>query len=154
MKYNLEWYVLNYCPDYRGGCEEKFKHYPYSSGDIKPFNVFNNWVFRDEAIKLAKEYKKGEIKSWNWVEDFPQNKSLFEQFKYALMRALSCEEHGRFEYEILVSPWHDYKDLEQFEKEHQLIDCYQQVLPNADQFAKYVLTKVNGGDKNDKNGKV
>lgn len=118
----LEWYVLN----------RDFKE-----NKIAPFNVFNNWVFRDEAIKLAKNYyNRKNLGSWEWCEDYPKDKNAYEQFKYCLMRELKSEEWSRCEYEIVVS------DL--FGHVEEKVDCYEQVKPNEDIFAKYVLLKVNG----------
>lgn len=159
----LEWYVLNDCGDYRGGCEEKFKEYPYASGDIKPWNVFRNWVFKDEAIKLAKDYYKGKFtletlkkdnieypydyKTNTWGEPYvnPEVEALkndYEAFRYKLLRLLQWQEWSRCEYEILVCPLIVRDD--KYEDKLQKIDCYEQVLPNADIFAKYVLMEVNG----------
>lgn len=81
------------------------------------------------------------------------------------------EEWSRCEYEICVADWpptflnkegkrisvyhgQDHEPIDEVKMDK--IDCYSQVLPNADIFAKYVLLTVNGtldqeneGDQND-----
>lgn len=84
-------------------------------------------------------------------------KDDFEAFKYQLMRELLYQEHGRTEYEICVADWppvyrnkegkyisvyagQEHEPIESVDMDK--IDCYQQVLPNADIFANYVLSIV------------
>jgi len=156
---NLEWYVLN---GTRMRSEtEKFNKYPYSfrETNIRPWNVFNNWKFREQAIKLAGDYYNKEIEDRTWRDDYPTGGSDFEKFKFILLTELSHEEHARTEYEICVADWpptyvdkygnriniyygHEHEPIEGVKMDK--IDCYSQVLPNADIFAKYVLMTVNG----------
>lgn len=167
--YKLEWYVLNDCGDCRGGCEDKFTEYPYPDGDIKPWNVFNNWHFRDAAIKLSKDYYKGKfnlktlkednmetlynIKTNTWSEpkvrpEVDALKNDYEAFRYQLLQELKYEEWSRCEYEILVCPLIVHND--KYEEKLDKIDTYTQTLMNSEQFALYVLRTVNGTIKTKK----
>jgi len=158
----LEWYVLN-SVSYKSE-QEKFDGYPYIFHDtnVRPWNVFNNWVFKEVAIELAKNYLKSDennnyMKNWDWCDDFPTDGTLYEKFKFNLMHELAHEERSRCEYEICVAEWppvYVNKNGERISvyagKEHEpiddvkmdKIDCYSQVLPNADIFCKYVLDSV------------
>lgn len=101
---NFEWYVLNG---------------DFNSDEIKPFNIFNNWVLCDAVNKLCKDYKR--------------KKMTFEEFTEELRSLIMWQEWSRCEYEILVC------NLIGEKKNYQKIDCYAQALPNIKIIAKYVL---------------
>lgn len=104
-KLKFEWYVMNE---------------NHNTKEIKPYNIFNNYIVNDRANELCREYKS--------------KKLTFEEFTEQLRRTIMYQEWSRCEYEIVVSSL--------FDEEHKTdtkIDCYEQVLPNIKILAKYVL---------------
>lgn len=94
------------------------KQYMWSHHKIKPWNIFNNWVFCDDVEKALKEYKR---------------KSLtFEEFRDRINTALSYCFWSKCEYEIYVSPLFGE---DRFEK----VDAYMQVAPQLDILCEYIL---------------
>lgn len=110
----FEWYVLNECDILT---DDKFNEYPYSSGKIKPWNIFNNVYVYEQTCRLCLQYKT--------------LKMSLEEFTEELRKIIQWQEWSRVEYEILVKPI--------FDDEWQKIDVYQQVLPNINILANYVL---------------
>lgn len=114
----FKWYVLNETRLQ----EEQFNYYPYSQKNkIRPWNIFNNWVLNESVNKLC--------------EEFDNNKKMsFDEFKERLRRELQYYLWSKVEYEIIVGEMFE-KDINNFSK----IDCYTQVLPNLDIFAREIL---------------
>lgn len=111
----FEWYVLNEVR-YKNEFDDNYLY----NGNIKPWNIFNNYCVNERTNLLCREYKS--------------KKMTFEDFKERLRSIIMCEEWSRCEYEIMVESM--------FAKEGepaQKIDCYSQVLPNLDILAKHVL---------------
>ena len=113
---NFEWYVLNE----ERFKDDKFDKYPYTGNDIKPWNIFNNVHVYEQTCHLCQQYKT--------------KKMTLEDFTEELRKIIQWQEWSRVEYEIMVAPVIG-SDYEKGGK----IDCYQQVLPNIDILAKYVL---------------
>ena len=104
-KLKFEWYVINE---------------NHNTREIKPYNIFNNYIVNDMTNELCIDYKR--------------KKMSFEEFTENLRRIIMYQEWSRCEYEIVVSSL--------FDNEHKTdtkIDCYNQILPNIKIVAKYVL---------------
>ncbi len=111
----FEWYVLN---EERGRAEKpEFDSYPYTGGNIKPYNIFDNVHVYESTVKLC--------------EDFKKKTMTLNEFTEELRKIVMWQEWARCEYEICVCGL--------FEEEGHKIDCYQQMLPNLKIMAKYVL---------------
>ena len=103
-KLKLEFYVLNY---------------NFNAKNVEMFNIFENYIVYDEAIKLCKKRKRGTI-TW-------------DEFVEEIDRAIKWQEWSRREYEISVGDAFE-TDLDMFEK----WDCYQQAHANIEIIATYV----------------
>lgn len=124
----LEWYVLNST----WGCtKNEFNEYPYTfyETDIRPYNVFNNYYVMVETLESTVKFiKKGS--------------NDFDKLKDELMKILQWQEWSRAEYEIQVVEWPSRTIRDTNEVASDKIDCYTQVLPNADVYTKYVYYTI------------
>ena len=102
-KMNLEFYVLNY---------------NFNAKVVEMFNIFDNRLVYDGAIKLCKKRKHGAI-TW-------------DEFVNKLDNIIKWQEWGRREYEISVGDAFE-ADLDKFEK----WDCYKQAHANIEVIAMY-----------------
>ena len=90
-------------------------YYDINRGEIRPFNIFHNIVFKGDVDKILKKCK---------------NKETFEkELKSCLMYTYWC----RAEYEVIISPWCGGND-----KDGMKVDIYSQVMLNWDKFVDYV----------------
>lgn len=98
----MEWYVYRY---------------DFNSREIKRFNIFDHWKFRED---VEKDLHKCKVKA-----DFAEllRKNLFYYY---------C---SKCEYEILISPWIGDKDKCTIK-----VDVYDQVMLNWDVFVDYCWT--------------
>jgi len=87
---------------------------------IENFNIFNNWVMKSDILDLCERYYDQQMN--------------FKTFVKLLKNIIMYYEWSRCEYEIAVGPPFD-ENLDHYVK----IDCYQQVLPNIEILAKYVI---------------
>lgn len=103
--------------------DAEFKYFVINceNGVVGLYNLFNNWVFKDEVNKLCKEYYNKEL--------------CFDSFTEKLRTYLSYYFRCKRGYEIDVTDFNGYEHGEKPKK----IDVYSQVAPNLKMFARSVL---------------
>lgn len=106
-EYDFHFYALNY---------------NFNKKKIEFFNVFNNILVYEHAVKAVKDYWKG--------------KYTLEEFINELDHIIMWQEWSRCEYEIAVGYLFE-EDMDKFEK----IDCYQQAHANIDLIAQHVINE-------------
>lgn len=99
-------------------------HHDFNEDKVEAFNIFNSINFSYWCEKAIKDYKD------------------YKQFKEDLKGALFYAFGSKVEYEIICTGV-VAKHGNEFK-----IDIYEQVLPNLDIFAKYILTEVNKHKRN------
>ena len=95
--------------------------YNFNKGKIENFNIFDSSRFNECIVKLLKKY------------------TSFEDFKENLDKDLMYCFWSKREYEIMCADLFE-KDMENYEK----ISVYDQVKPNLDVLARYILGEYNG----------
>ena len=106
-EYDFHFYALNY---------------NFNKKKIEFFNVFNNILVYEHAVKAVKDYWKG--------------KYTLEEFINELDHIIMWQEWSRCEYEIAVGYLFE-EDMDKFEK----IDCYQQAHANIDMVVQQVINE-------------
>lgn len=91
-------------------------YYDYNGNQIKSFNIFDHWKFREDVEKDLNKYKDR------------------EEFAKALRGHLFYYFCSKCEWEVLISPWAGKREPDATVK----IDVYDQVMQNFEQFLDYV----------------
>ena len=100
-------------------------NYDWNSKKVKPFNIFN-------SVRFSKCLQKS-------LEEF----ITMDDFKKDLQRNLMYSFWSKREYEISVGDLHE-NDMEKYQR----FDIYDQVLPNLDILAEYIIECYNNGIDN------
>lgn len=132
----FEYYVMN---------EDRYGNHK----EIKPFNIFQNWILDEAVQKEVKKYLRAP-KKYKHIKQYANpylNREEvviygFEGFCEELRRLIMWQEWSRCEYEILVASLFDNNN-ESVKK----IDCYDQCEKNIPMIAREVIYQWKHRDK-------
>lgn len=118
---NFKFYVINY---------------NFNSQKVEMWNIFNNFMVREEVEKIIKKYLRNP-KKYTCSSYMFENKNKITGFKALcedIRRTIMWQEWSRCEYEILVGGLFE-SNIDKMKK----IDCYDQALPNIEIIARECL---------------